>query len=183
VVPRPRAPRGLERPALAGVRAPLPLGTPSVALTRTPRGWAVIGPSGAEAVDGLIEGLTLADLIVEELGGSPEPERSARRSARGVTAGEDIPDPRDARIAALERTVSQLEHALAARVATERAIGVLVERHDVGPREAFDAMRSEARAQSRPVQELAHEVMDGTDDVRHRLRPALRDADVADGRF
>lgn len=182
MVPHPRAPRALDRPPVVGQRAPLHSGTPSVALTRTPRGWAVIGPSGAEQVDGLVEGLSLADLVVEELGGSPEPERRARRSVRGAAA-QDFADPRDARIAALERTVAQLEHALAARVATERAIGVLAERHDVSPREAFDALRAEARAGSRPVHELAREVMDGSDDLRHRLRPALRDAGVADGRF
>src|SRR5207244_12138651 len=140
----------------------------------------VTSPAGAEEVVDLVEGLSLADLVAEELGVLMEPDRSARRSARGHS-GEtaEVADPVDARIAALERTVAQLEHALAARVSTERAIGVLVERHDVDPREAFDAMRSEARAQSRPVQELAREVMDGTDDVRRRLRPALRDADVA----
>lgn len=183
MVPRPRAPKGPDRPAAVGLRAPLDNGTPSVAVTRTPNGWAVIGPSGAEPADGLVEGMTLADLIVEELGGIPEPERSARRSVRGAIAGQDAVDPRDARIAALERTVAQLEHALAARVFTERAIGVLAERHDVSPREAFDALRAEARAGSRPVQELARAVMDGFEDLHHRLRPALRDADLADGRL
>jgi hypothetical protein len=158
----------------------------------------VIAPSGAEPVGGLVEGLTLADLVVEELGGSTEPDRGARRSARGAAAGGDVAggnvaggnvaggnvtDARDVRIAALERTVAQLEHALAARVATERAIGVLVERYDVSPREAFDALRREARARSRAVQELAREVLEGSDDLHDRLLPALRDADVADGRF
>lgn len=194
MVPRPRAPKGLDRPS--GVRggtvapqiAPLPRGgtaddASGVALTRTPQGWAVVAASGAQPVDGLIEGLTLADLVVEELGGSPEPDRSARRSARGAAAGAQDADPRDARIAALERTVAQLEHALAARVATERAIGVLVERYDVSPRDAFDALRGEARARSRAVQELAREVLDGADELHHRLGPALVDADVADGRF
>lgn len=188
MAPRPRAPEGLDRPAVVGLPVPLPRNEvrdePSaVALTRTPQGWAVVGSSTPEPVGGLIEGLTLADLVVEELGGNPEPDRSARRSARGAAAGTDVADPRDARIAALERTVAQLEHALAARVATERAIGVLVERYDVGPRQAFDALRGEARARSRAVQELAREVLGGADDVHHRLRPALLDADLADGRF
>lgn len=188
MAPRPRAPQGLDRPAVVGPPVPRPRsevpGEPSaVALTRTPRGWVVVDPSGAEPVDGLIEGLTLADLVVEELGGSPEPDRSARRSARGPATSTETADARDARIAALERTVSQLEHALAARVATERAIGVLVERYDVSPRDAFDALRGEARARSRAVQELAREVLEGADDLHGRLRPVLMDADVADGRF
>lgn len=188
MVPHPRASQGLDRPPVVGLPAPRPRteaadGAPNVALTRTPQGWTVIDPSTAEPVAGLIEGLTLADLVVEELGGTPEPDRSARRSARGTAARADVADPRDARIAALERTVAQLEHALAARVSTERAIGVLVERYDVSPREAFDALRGQARARSQPVQELAREVLEGSDDLHLRLRPVLVDADLADGRF
>lgn len=218
MVPRPRAPKGLDRPAVvrartvrppaaapltdaaAGLAAPtvlVPAGNPvpqthrgseaaaAVALTRTPHGWVVVAPCGTtEPAGGLVEGLTLADLVIEELGGIPEPDRSARRSARGRSAGGDDGDvdPRDARIAALERTVSQLEHALAARVATERAIGLLCERYAVAPREAFDALRQEARTQSRPVQELAREVLEGTaDPAAARLR-ATAEPRVADGR-
>jgi hypothetical protein len=111
---------------------------PPVSLTRTSRGWTVVSPAGVEAVDDLVEGLSLADLIAEQFGELPEPDRTARRSARGPGSGPDeaaeAPDPR---VAALERTVSQLEHALAARVSTERAIGVLAERHGVNPRAAF----------------------------------------------
>jgi hypothetical protein len=136
----------------------------SVALTRTPAGWSVVSPAGIERVDGLVEGMCLADLVVEELGGSTDPDRTARRSARGTPPAPVAEDPRDARLAALERTVTQLEHALAARVSTERAIGVLVERHGVGPREAFDNLRQNARSQGRPVTELAREVLDALAD-------------------
>jgi hypothetical protein len=135
-----------------------------VALTRTPRGWSVISLAGAESADGLVEGLSLADLVAEEYGSLPEPDRSARRSARGPgTDGTTSPDadPVDERIAALERTVAQLEHALAARVSTERAIGVLAERHGTDPRTAFETLRREARSQGRPVADLAREVLDG----------------------
>src|SRR4051794_33308130 len=137
---------------------------PPVALTRTPRGWSVISPAGAEPADGLVEGLSLADLVAEEFGALPEPDRSARRSARGP--GSDVPSagdeaPVDDRVAALERTVAQLEHALAARVSTERAIGVLAERHGTDPRAAFETLRRDARSQGRPVAELAREVLDG----------------------
>jgi hypothetical protein len=89
-----------------------------------------------------------------------EPDRTARRSARGAVEDADPADPVDARVAALERTVAQLEHALAARVTTERAIGVLAERHGTTPRAAFESLRREARSQGRPVHELAHEVLD-----------------------
>lgn len=134
---------------------------PTVVVARTGRGWSVFAPGRAEDVDDLVEGMTLADLVSEELGAPAEPDRGARRAARGP-AGEADPDvdPRDARLAALERTVTQLEHALAARVSTERAIGVLAERHGTTPQVAFDRLRREARSQGRPVPELAREVLD-----------------------
>jgi hypothetical protein len=62
-------------------------------------------------------------------------------------------------VAALERTVAQLEHALAARVSTERAIGVLAERQGTTPQAAFEQLRRNARSQGRPVPELAREVL------------------------
>jgi hypothetical protein len=137
-----------------------------VSLTRTPRGWRVVSAAGSDPVGDLVEGLSLADLVAEEFGVLAEPDRSTRRSARGAAdpadpaAAADAVDPVDARIAALERTVAQLEHALAARVATERAIGVLAERFGTDPRAAFETLRRDARSQGRPVAELAREVLD-----------------------
>jgi hypothetical protein len=142
------------------VEQPRPDG-PTVALTRTARGWVVVSPSGTEEVGDLVEGLSLADLVAEELGAPSEPDRTARRSARGpVDPSADAGDAIDLRIAALRRTVTQLEHALSARVATERAIGVLAERHGTSPRVAFEALRRDARSHGRAVVELAHEVLD-----------------------
>jgi hypothetical protein len=133
-----------------------------VTVTRTPTGWSVIAPTGVDEVGDLVEGLTLADLLTEELGGSVDADRTARRAARGPAAAPAGGTPgldAAARIAALERTVAQLEHALAARVSTERAIGVLAERHGTCPREAFEALRRSARSQGRAVVELAREVL------------------------
>jgi hypothetical protein len=186
VIPGPRPPKGHERPpagrdrnrALRPARphpvgeaggAPLPTEPvpgadepPVVALARSPRGWAVVSPAGRDEVADLVEGLSLADLVAEEFGVLPEPDRSARRSARGPAdaAAEGAVPIVDARIAALERTVAQLEHALAARVATERAIGVLAERHGTSPRAAFEELRRDARSQGRPVAELARAVLE-----------------------
>jgi hypothetical protein len=148
---------GPESPAASGACPP-----PPVALTRTARGWSVQSPAGAEPAADLVEGLSLADLVAEEFGALLEPDRTARRSARGHAGPDGGPvDPLQARVAELERTVAQLEHALAARVSTERAIGVLAERHGTSARDAFDAMRRDARSQGRPVAELAREVLDG----------------------
>lgn len=148
---------------------PQPFATPSagpamqVALTRTSRGWCVQSAAGSEGAGDLLEGLTLADLVAEELGVLTEPDRTARRSARGRGGGDAPLDPAAARVAELQRTVAQLEHALAARVSTERAIGVLAERHGTSARTAFDALRRDARSQGRPVAELAREVLDSMD--------------------
>jgi hypothetical protein len=134
---------------------------PPVALTRTARGWSVVSPGGVQDAGDLIEGLSLADLVAEEFGALTEPDRTARRSARGSTGTPGDDDPVDARVAALERTVAQLEHALAARVSTERAIGVLAERNGTSARLAFETLRKDARSTGRPVAELAREVLDG----------------------
>src|SRR4051794_14833512 len=160
MIPGPRPSKGHARPSTDGDLAhPSALPVP-VSLTRTPRGWAVHSPAGVEEADDLVEGLSLADLIAEELGLLIEPDRTARRSARGAADATDD-DGVDPRIGALERTVAQLEHALAARVSTERAIGVLAERHGVSARVAFETMRRDARSQGRPVVELAREVLEG----------------------
>jgi hypothetical protein len=167
-----------ERTGLSGCADPVVLSTPAVevpatpqvGLVRTPRGWSVICPAGAEPVDGLVEAMTLADVITDELGQQLEPDRSARRSARGP-ATTDAEDPRDARIAALERTVAQLEHALAARVSTERAIGVLAEREGKSPRQAFEGLRQQARSSGRPVHELAREVLESLAEAPVQISP------------
>jgi hypothetical protein len=132
---------------------------PAVVIARTGRGWSVFAPGRAEDVGDLLEGMSLADLVAEELGSPAEPDRTARRAARGAAGEESPADPHEARIAGLERTVAQLEHALASRVVTERAIGVLAERHATAPRAAFEALRAQARSLGRPVHELAHEVL------------------------
>ena len=153
---------------------PVGSGQPTVVVARTGRGWSVFAPGRAEDVDDLVEGMTLADLVSEELGAVVEPDRGARRSARGGTVDTDPDaDPRAARVAALERTVAQLEHALAARVSTERAIGVLAERQGTTPQAAFEQLRRNARSQGRPVPELAREVLDGL-----IVRPVAAEADV-----
>ncbi|WNV74692.1 ANTAR domain-containing protein [Geodermatophilus sp. DSM 44513] len=147
-------------------------------VARTGRGWSVFAPGRAEDVGDLVEGMTLADLVSEELGALVEPDRDARRAARGPAAEADPDaDPRDSRVAALERIVAQLEHALAARVSTERAIGVLAEHQATTPQAAFDQLRREARSQGRPVPELAREVLDG-----QAARAATAAAELPGGR-
>ncbi|MGY2085007.1 ANTAR domain-containing protein [Blastococcus sp. SYSU DS0539] len=173
MVPGPRPSDELDGPVLPAASSLRPEGPgcppaddrPRIALTRTARGWAVVPlpgvPVAGDPVADLVEGMTLADLVADELGARPEPDRTARRWARGPAGAPAGTDPVDARIAALERTVAQLEHALAARVSTERALGVLAERQGVSLRTAFEGLRREARTQGRSVVELAREVLEG----------------------
>jgi AmiR/NasT family two-component response regulator len=66
----------------------------------------------------------------------------------------------------LQVKVDQLESALERRAQIERAKGILMERHGIGDREAFELLRDHARAQNRRVVDLASAVVDG-----HSLLP------------
>lgn len=175
---------GAERTTLIDTAAPLGA---AVVLSRSPRGWSVTSPRGVEPAGDLVEGLSLADLVAEEFGPLAVPDRATRRAIRGSAADGVDDDPAATRIAVLEHTVAQLEHALSARVATERAIGVLAERHGTSSRAAFDTLRRDARSQGRPVAELAGEVLaglgaEGTDAAPSDADAALVSPRVADGR-
>ena len=66
----------------------------------------------------------------------------------------------------LYEQVEQLESALERRGTIERAKGILMERHNVDERQAFELMRQQARRSNRRVIELAHAVSAG-----HSLLP------------
>ena len=66
----------------------------------------------------------------------------------------------------LSEQVAQLESALERRGTIERAKGILMERHAVDEREAFELLRSQARKSNRRVVDLARAVIDG-----HALLP------------
>jgi AmiR/NasT family two-component response regulator len=68
--------------------------------------------------------------------------------------------------ARLEVKVEQLESALERRALIERAKGILMERHTIDERGAFELLRDHARAQSRRVVDVARAVTDG-----HALLP------------
>ena len=132
-------------------------GTQPVA-RRTANGWRV----GDEEVSDLTSAMVLADLLAAEL---PTQAMSALPAA---AAGDEPPDPRK-----LEQTVAQLEHALTARVRVEQAIGVLAERHRLRPRQAFELLRSVARAQGRRVLEMATEVVESATNPLLRIPEEL----------
>lgn len=66
----------------------------------------------------------------------------------------------------LHEKVAQLESALDRRAVIERAKGVLMERHTVGERAAFELLREHARSSGRRVVDIAQTVLDG-----HALLP------------
>jgi AmiR/NasT family two-component response regulator len=73
---------------------------------------------------------------------------------------------RHAETARLVEQVSQLESALERRGTIERAKGILMERHGIDERAAFELLRRQSRKSNRRVVELAHAVSDG-----HALLP------------
>ena len=68
---------------------------------------------------------------------------------------------RHAEMARLTEQVEQLESALERRGTIERAKGILMERHGVDERQAFELLRQQARRSNRRVVELARAVADG----------------------
>jgi response regulator NasT len=120
-----------------------------------------------DLIDELSEALTGPVVVLHE---DADGEFAAAAAARGVDALARDADAdalqaalwvavhRNAERSALATQVGQLEHALARRAIIERAKGVLMERHGLSDREAFERLRSQARSRSITVVELAAEV-------------------------
>jgi len=123
------------------------MGGESIVVRRGERGWQV----GEEQAADLTSAMVLADLLAADLG-TPAPPPGGPPRHEAVSEEDEA--------ARLAVTVAQLEHALAARVRVEQAIGVLAERNRLRPRQAFDLLRKAARAASRRVIEVAEEVVD-----------------------
>jgi ANTAR domain len=141
---------------------------------RTATGWRV----GDEEVSDLTSAMVLADLLAADLptqampavgtaapGGAP--------AGSGVTEGARTPPGEVVDPERLQETVAQLEHALTARVRVEQAIGVLAERHRLRPRQAFELLRSAARARGKRVLEIATEVVDSATNPLQRIPEEL----------
>ena len=136
------------------VAAHLGESTDGIVIRRTGNGWEV---DGSEA-DDLTSAMVLADLIAGELSPGNRPGRPAT--------------PLD-ELGQLKLSVTQLEHALAARVVVEQAIGVLAERQHTGPRDAFERLRRVARSRGRKVHDLARQVVASANSPRVPLPPEL----------
>jgi len=118
-----------------------------VVVRRSGQGWQV----GPEETADLTSAMVLADPLAADLG-SPAPPPAGPTDEADEVGG-------SARLAV---TVAQLEHAPAARVRVEQAIGVLAERHRLRPRQAFDLLRNVGRSRGQKVTDLAEAVVDST---------------------
>lgn len=102
----------------------------------------------------------------------------ARAADRGISAYAESIEPeaiqgaievavrRYREAAQLTERVEQLESALDRRGTIERAKGILMERHSVSERDAFELLRDHSRASGRRVIDVAQSVLDG-----HALLP------------
>ena len=102
-----------------------------------------------------------------------DPDFARRAAQRGIYAAVRDGDPAAvqsaievalSRHAETERLVEQvvrLEGALERRAVIERAKGILMERHGIDDRAAFDRLRSHARSHNRTVVDVATAVNDG----------------------
>jgi AmiR/NasT family two-component response regulator len=96
----------------------------------------------------------------------------ARMSFHDEVAGAiEVAMRRHEETAKLSEQVEQLESALERRGTIERAKGIIMERHGVDERAAFELLRRQARTSGRRVVELAHAVNDG-----HALLPGAKDS-------
>jgi hypothetical protein len=119
---------------------------------RTKDGWRV---GGSELPD-LTSAMVLADLLASELPAATTDQARARPGDDGAGQPKETAA---AETSKLRATIGQLEHALAARVRVEQAIGVLAERHRIQPRQAFEQLRAAARSRGRRVIDIASDVV------------------------
>ena len=127
----------------------------------------------AEAVE------TASGPVIAQLRGRDDMDFVARAADHGISAFVESNDPQEVQgsievtirryreAARLTEKVAQLETALERRAVIERAKGILMERHGIDDKAAFQRMRDHARSGNRRVVDVAKAVVDG-----HALLPA-----------
>jgi AmiR/NasT family two-component response regulator len=127
----------------------------------------------AEAVE------TASGPVIAQLRGRDDMDFIARAAEHGISAFMESSDPREVQAsievtirryreaARLTEKVKQLETALERRAVIERAKGILMERHAIDDKAAFQRMRDHARSGNRRVVDVAQAVVEG-----HALLPA-----------
>jgi hypothetical protein len=118
----------------------------TVSIRRTPDGWRVHSTVLAEAqaleADDLLSAMVLGDLLGEvPLSAAPKSEEPTSEYDR------------------LRIVVAQLQYALASRVLIEQAIGVVAERHQIRPGDAYERIRQVGRSGGQKVLEVSRLVV------------------------
>jgi AmiR/NasT family two-component response regulator len=90
--------------------------------------------------------------------------------AESIQSAIEVAVRRHAEKRELAEQIKRLESALERRALIERAKGIIMERHGVGERQAFDRLRDHARSRNRTVVDVAASVAEG-----HALLPKARD--------
>jgi response regulator NasT len=119
--------------------------------------------------------------VLAQLRGDDDLDLIARAAKRGIAAYVASADPGEVQGAIevamrryreaqrLSDKVDQLETALERRATIERAKGILMERHGIDDRGAFERLRDQARGSNRRVIDVARAVLEG-----HALLPPQR---------
>jgi AmiR/NasT family two-component response regulator len=135
-----------------------------------------LGASSEHALDLIDKIVREAACPVIALLHSPDPGFVKEASKRGVFAhisDDDVEDWQSSIDIVLRRFAEyhDLEGAFGRRALTERAKGILMERHSVDETQAFEMLRERSRIDNRKLIDLAAAVVDG-----HRLLPRHPDA-------
>jgi response regulator NasT len=123
-----------------------------------------------ELIDEIVDEAECPVLALMEV---PEPEFISRAAKRGIFAyvqpvtaetvqgALEVALRRHADVERLNTEIDVLEGAIQRRAVIERAKGILMERHSIGDREAFEMLRTHARANNRKLVDVASAVAEG----------------------
>jgi AmiR/NasT family two-component response regulator len=123
-----------------------------------------------ELIDEIIDEATCPVIALMEV---PDGEFISRAAKHGIYAyvqpvtaetvqgALEVALRRHAEVERLNTEVEVLEGAIQRRAVIERAKGILMERHSIGDREAFEMLRSHARANNRKLVDVARAVAEG----------------------
>ena len=131
---------------------------PDVALVVVYEGNA----KGLEMIDRIVHEAACPVIAVLDVQDRAFVEEAAKRGIFAYIAhGDDAQEMQSAIDIVLRRFAEyhDLEGAFGRRAVTERAKGILMERHDIGEQAAFDMLRDEARRTNRKLVDLAEAVV------------------------
>jgi response regulator NasT len=136
------------------------------------------GPQALEAIDVLVKQAACPVIALLDVQDSAFIREAAKRGIFAyITDGHDPQELQSSIDIVLRRFAEyhDLEGAFGRRAVTERAKGILMERHSVDEREAFNMLRDHARRTNRKMVDVAEEIVS-----THRLLPGAGQPSAAD---